>query len=573
MPFTTRLIPFLVVLGLGLGLASGPARGADIDLKGAWKLVLLSGLRESEVFLIEIHEQGSKLEATVSGPGKFPEPPLARDIAWKDGTLSLTIKVGEAALTFRGKPAGPTVIKGALKINGQPLPVRLEKTNIERVEQTPQPIAPIVRDFITARNEQLPRTRVRLIRAVIAQKPGDPSLAPAYLDVLRDADAAELTADDVRKIVAQWIDGVKPFGDEVTADVQTQAALALAGKPAFAPITLKLARDADAALETSGSLQGRADIARVLADSARLTGDNALASTARAKYERLETEMDEAYHKAVPPFKPATSAGPKSRRSDRVVLLELFTGAECPPCVGADVAFDALNVSYKPAQLVTLQYHLHVPGPDPLANPDSLLRSEYYPDLRGTPSLYFDGKSHEIPTGGGMADSKDRYDEDRKLIDEALESPSRAALTLEVKRKGDVVSIKASASARAPSSKPGAGRSSSRLKLRLALIEEAVRYTGGNGLRFHHHLVRALPGGVDGKALADGKGTNVVDVDLAKLRKDLDRYLADYVKEGNAFRKAIPPIALDGLSVVAFVQDDEDKSVLNAIMTPVGKAD
>ena len=30
-------------------------------------------------------------------------------------------------------------------------------------------------------------------------------------------------------------------------------------------------------------------------------------------------------------------------KSDRVALVELFTGAQCPPCVTADVAFDALR--------------------------------------------------------------------------------------------------------------------------------------------------------------------------------------------------------------------------------------
>ena len=45
---------------------------------------------------------------------------------------------------------------------------------------------------------------------------------------------------------------------------------------------------------------------------------------------------------AVKPF-----AGRKGK-SDRAVLVELFTGAQCPPCVAADMAFDALPQTYKP---------------------------------------------------------------------------------------------------------------------------------------------------------------------------------------------------------------------------------
>jgi len=35
-------------------------------------------------------------------------------------------------------------------------------------------------------------------------------------------------------------------------------------------------------------------------------------------------------------------------------------------------------------------------------------------------------------------------------------------------------------------------------RLRLVLVEESIRYVGGNKLRFHHQVVRALPGGVKG---------------------------------------------------------------------------
>ena len=60
-----------------------------------------------------------------------------------------------------------------------------------------------------------------------------------------------------------------------------------------------------------------------------------------------------------------------------MALVELFTGAQCPPCVAADIAFDAEAVkSYKAADVVLLQYHLHIPGPDPLTNADSEKRQQ-----------------------------------------------------------------------------------------------------------------------------------------------------------------------------------------------------
>ena len=62
--------------------------------------------------------------------------------------------------------------------------------------------------------------------------------------------------------------------------------------------------------------------------------------------------------------------------ANKVAVLELFTGAQCPPCVAADVAFDALEKSYKHTDLILLQYHMHIPGPDPLTNPDTMLEIE-----------------------------------------------------------------------------------------------------------------------------------------------------------------------------------------------------
>src|SRR5262249_30641165 len=96
-------------------------------------------------------------------------------------------------------------------------------------------------------------------------------------------------------------------------------------------------------------------------------------------------------------IKPTPFTG-RQGKSDRVVLVELSTGAECPPCVAADLAFDALGKTFKPSDVVRLQYHQHVPGPDPLTNPDSEKRFEFY-RLRATPSLLLNGK--QAAPGGG----------------------------------------------------------------------------------------------------------------------------------------------------------------------------
>ncbi len=556
-----RLILTLALLVPGLGAICSSAGAAAADLNGAWKLVIPGQLRDDELVILNIKEHGGKLEADVID-SQMPAPPAIGQLTVKDDTLAFPMKIGAVEAVFNGKPSRDGAIYGLLKVNDQSLAARLEKTVAAKLAAPEQKPSDIVRGFMAARNENLPKSRVRLLRAVLAQKPGDPNLGLIYNTVIRDAEAAELSADEIRKVVAEWIDGARPYGEDYVMDVRGRALRALAGSAAYAATTLDLAREAEAAVKPDTALAARAQIAAATVQAATLAGNAKLAAEAKVKSDRLEAELDQEYHKKIAAtLKPLPTAGPANRTSDRVVLVELFTGAECPPCVAADVAFDGLNASYKPTQVVTLQYHLHIPGPDPLTNADTMARAEYYPELRGTPTLCFDGKMEQLP-GGPLAASKERYEMYMPIIDKALARPSEAKIQLKAGRNGDSLKIQASAEAKSDSSK---------LRLRLALIEEQVRYVGGNNLRFHHHVVRALPGGAEGKLLADGKGSTEVTVDLAQLRKSLEGYLEGYAKE-ERFPKALPPIPLSNLSVVAFVQDDVDKAVLNTVIVPVSPA-
>ena len=60
-----------------------------------------------------------------------------------------------------------------------------------------------------------------------------------------------------------------------------------------------------------------------------------------------------------------------------------------------------------------------------------------------------------------------------------------------------------------------------KVRLRLVLVEEAVRYVGANQARFHHHIVRDLPGGAAGVPLKAKTGKQQATVDLAQLRANV----------------------------------------------------
>src|SRR5262249_25120631 len=134
-------------------------------------------------------------------------------------------------------------------------------------------------------------------------------------------------------------------------------------------------------------------------------------------------------------LKPEKFAGRKGK-STRAVLVELFTGAQCPPCVAADLAFDALGKTYSPAEVVLLEYHERIPGPDALTSKDTEARLEYYQRaVEGTPTIIFDGRP--LRASGGSADeAPSLYQGYREVLDEQLlERPAGAKVTATAVRK------------------------------------------------------------------------------------------------------------------------------------------
>lgn len=415
-----------------------------------------------------------------------------------------------------------------------------------------------------------PKERTAKLLELIKENPGHPMNAMAYDLLLSGAEAAGLGPEEVRTQVEKWADEAKPYGPEWSGEVQSRALKALQGKKAYAALATELGQNAVKALPDDASLELRGNLVTLLARSARLAGKDDIAATAESRLKEIDTKLDAEYHEKVPPFKPEPYAGRAEGKGNRVVLMEIFTGAECPPCVAADVAFDALLQSYKPSEFIGLQHHLHIPGPDPLTNADTIARQTYYDsEVRGTPSTFFNGKS-QSGGGGSMEGAEGKYKDYRRVIEPALDSEKRADIKLTATRTGDEVKIVAQATA-VPAPGDADKDKESKPVLRLVLVEESVRYPGGNKLRFHHNVVRAFPGGVEGKALEKGEGTVETTIKLSELRKSQEAYLEEYPNSprGRAFAHPLPSIDLDDLAVVALVQDDADHSIWHAVQVPV----
>jgi hypothetical protein len=286
-------------------------------------------------------------------------------------------------------------------------------------------------------------------------------------------------------------------------------------------------------------------------------------SSAKSEDSGRKDQTDEEADKEAFPF-PLEAPRQRRRMSERVVLLELFTGAQCPPCVAADIACDAVLRTYKPDEVVLLQYHLHIPRPDPLTNADSEARAEYYGEaIEGTPTVFLDGKALSDELGGSREDSKASYDALRKRLDTALAKDAGGRIKLDVRRTGDSIDIESEV---ADLTKAG-----DRVRLRFALVEGVVRYAGRNGQRLHHHVVRAFPGGVNGFALLDTPAKKKASVNLAALKKKLNDFLNQSAKE-RPFPDNERPLNLKRLKVIAFVQDDKSKEVYQAVEADVPEA-
>ena len=281
-----------------------------------------------------------------------------------------------------------------------------------------------------------------------------------------------------------------------------------------------------------------------------------------ASIDKLELVLDEEYKKEVPPFKPTKFAGRTDKSANRVAVLELFTGAQCPPCVAADVACDALEKAYTPKDVVMVQYHMHIPGPDPMTNTDTQGRWDYYRKLHpmkmgGVPSSLFNG-TPKSGGGGGMANSEAKYEDYAKILGEMFDEKSDYTIDGTATLKDGTVSTSVKVK--------GADKADEKIKVRVLLCEEEVRFPGGNGVRFHHQVVRSSFGKLGGWEAKTGEVKASVKLDdlKAELNKELDKS-----EKERSFKFPSRPMDFKHLKVIVLVQDDDSGEILQAAQMDV----
>jgi len=516
--YSTALLAGLLLVFLG------EAGAADPTPAGSYKVTLLLPDERPTFWILKLDPKDAKLTGEVVATREKVPPTTLSEVIVKDGILRLMLEVKGQKFAFEGKvPAEANKkILGTIVLGRQISPAQLEPTTLKTLDP------------------------FDVNKEIVNQPATGPEYFEAAKVVLARAADKKATAEEVRAWASKAYKAAEDYGPRWQREVGMQIAEGLKDNEEFAPVAVQYARQAERLLGPGEKSSVQQRVLTVLAEALTRAGKKEDAKEVQDRLAKIDSVT------------PNKFAGRKGM-SDRAVLVELFTGAECPPCVAADLAFDALGKTFKNKEVVLLQYHLHIPGPDPLTNPDTMARQDYYgEDIEGTPTIFFNGKA-QAPGGGGADDAQEKYGEYFGLLSPMLETAAKVKLKASATQKGGKVNIAAEAASEDAGDK---------MHLRLALVEEQVDYQGGNRLAHHHWVVRALPGGATGVALKDKAAKHTSTVDLEELRKKLTEYLDTSAKKMD-FRSKARPLELKKLYLVAFVQNDASKEVLQAVQVEV----
>jgi hypothetical protein len=582
-------------------------RAADPNLSGNWMLTLVGPSSESNVCILKVEAKDGKPTAGVVFSPPNVETTVS-DIRVTGSAVAVTVKQvrmlqGRSLTTeyaFVGTPGKDgKVILGSTGTDRFRTRAKLVATDKEKLEanelmirvELPEPMAKAqqlaskaaqaqnkmflekdaekrkeLQKEYTEASREANEKQPGLYREVVEKHADSPAAYDAALNLLRAATrgTAKLNADEAGKFVKVLQEKAMPYGPLFAGVTLAPVAESLANRKGMEEVALAAIEPAAKALTDDLPASAQSTVLTAYQTVLTKAGKADQAKELGARIAKLESKIDAEYL-AKMPFKPTAFAGRKDKGANQVVMMELFTGAQCPPCVAADVAFDGLVKAYKPTDLVLVQYHMHIPGPDPMTNPDTVARWDYYrklfaEEVRGVPSTVFNGR---VAGGGGgaMAASESKFNQYVSIINPLLEKTTEAKLAGKATRTGDKLDITVEAV-------NGDGED---MKLRLLVVEETVKYAGSNGVRFHHQVVRAMPGGAAGVAVKDKAFKHSASVDLGDVRKSLTKYLDDFVAENpnRPFARPDRPMDMKAVRVIAMVQNDKTGEILQAVQIEV----
>ncbi|MEM1319876.1 MAG: T9SS type A sorting domain-containing protein [Bacteroidota bacterium] len=251
-------------------------------------------------------------------------------------------------------------------------------------------------------------------------------------------------------------------------------------------------------------------------------------------------------------------------QAQRMVLIEEFTNASCPPCAAQNPDFNALiHSTENTGRVVALKYQTAFPGFDPMnqQNPDEVdTRLRYYPGISGVPTAVIDGVIPDNDYAAGLGDwnitpdggyAGGPYGYNNAVISFAWAQTTPIELDLDHNISDELDSVSISVKVTNVSATP--------FDLSEGVLHVAI---------FEKHIMFPTPPG----------STNEVDFEdvMRKMVPDVGgTALADAIAPGDSvewnFNVALPDYFYNfaDIGVVAFVQDNMDKQVYQAARSDV----
>jgi hypothetical protein len=225
-------------------------------------------------------------------------------------------------------------------------------------------------------------------------------------------------------------------------------------------------------------------------------------------------------------------------QSQRLVLCEEFTQASCPPCAAQNPAYNTL-LNNNPTKVISIKHQTSWPGVDPMnaQNPTDVQTRVTYYAVNGVPTGLFDGVEHAganylgAPANATQAMIDNEY---------AVPSPFTIAVNKTISSGNDTIY----ASVLITCTQAVSGT----LMARIAVVERDINFTTAPGTNGETHFESVLK-----KMLPSASGTALPT-----------SWTVGQTQTINVSWRLTNVYNLNELSVVAYIQDDVDKSVKQA---------
>ncbi len=215
--------------------------------------------------------------------------------------------------------------------------------------------------------------------------------------------------------------------------------------------------------------------------------------------------------------------------AQRKVLVEVYTATWCSYCPYSSYGLDTLEMNYGDS-IVVIKYHPS--SSDPFYTTFAVERADYYPDLSGYPTAYFDGIDRVEGGWNGV------YSAYRNVFLSRIDSASPINIQLNIDYNSRTRTGRCFVNLTSETKLPDS------TYLRYAIVEDSIFYNWQNRNVLRYVLRRMIPD-ARGRAISLGSGESMTDTVNFSLDNE---WIEPYVY------------------FIAFVQNDSSREVIQASM-------